>query len=91
MHDFLAQLGNAPNLAFGSGSARLRLLRLDAPRGQLRAHLWGERVFNLFANLERSFGARDSPRAVAEFVQSQSHIPQRIAFTAPVADLAGDR
>src|SRR5438093_5257738 len=66
------------------------LLRLPAPCGQFRAHLRGERVFNLFANLERSFGTRDGLRAVAEFLQSQRHIPQRNAFTAPVADLTGN-
>lgn len=91
MHDFLAQLGNAPNLAFGSGLARLRFLRHATPRGQFRAHLRGERVFNLFFDLERSFGALDGLARLAQVFVGQAEVAERIAFTAPVANLAGDR
>ena len=68
-------------------SSRVGLL---APSRKLRAHLRGYGSFDLLVDGECLFGVLDGLSTLAELVQCQAHIPQRIAFAAAIADLAGD-
>ncbi len=54
------------------------------------SHFLSVRVFDLLVNLEGGLGVFNGLLALAQFVQRQAHVPERVAFAPPVADLAGD-
>ncbi len=66
------------------------LLRLSPPLGQLLSNHFDTGVFDLLENLERSLGVRDGFGTVAELVEGQAHVPERVAFAVPVAGFARD-
>ena len=53
-------------------------------------HFRGVGIFDLLSNDECLFGVLNGLSALAELVQRQTHIPQRIAFASAVANLACD-
>ena len=68
----------------------LATLLLLVPLGQLLPYLGGIGIFDLLIDLERGLGVGNGLSAVTEFIQCQTHIEERIAFTAAVANLTFD-
>jgi len=57
----------------------------------LLAHFGSVGVFDLLENLERGFSVSDGLSAVAEFVERESFVKERVAFSTMVTYLASDR
>jgi hypothetical protein len=59
------------------------------PFSELLADLAGIGVFDLFENLEGSFGVRDGLRAICKPVEFETYVPQSDSFAPTIGRFSG--